>query len=41
MKKLLFFFVPILVVTSLYFLVRFIIDAIIEMDGVGGLDLDE
>jgi hypothetical protein len=34
MKKLFFFLVPILVITSLYFLIRFVIDAIIEMDEV-------
>lgn len=41
MKKLLFFLIPILVITSLYFLVRFIIDAIIELDEIGGIDPDE
>jgi uncharacterized membrane protein YhdT len=35
MKKLSFFLIPILVITSLYFVVRFVIDAIIEMDDEG------
>jgi hypothetical protein len=35
MKKYLFFLIPILVITSLYFVVRFVIDAIIEMDDEG------
>jgi hypothetical protein len=35
MKKLFFFLIPILVITALYFVVRFVIDAIIEMDDEG------
>jgi len=35
MKKLLFFLIPIFVITALYFAVRFVIDAIIEMDDEG------
>jgi hypothetical protein len=35
MKKFLFFLIPILVITALYFAVRFVIDAIIEMDDEG------
>jgi hypothetical protein len=38
MKKLLFFLVPILVITSLYFAVRFVIDAILEIEDGDLLD---
>ena len=32
MKKAAFFFIPILVITALYFMTRFIMDAIIEIE---------
>jgi hypothetical protein len=32
MKKAIFFFIPLLVITSLYFVTRFIMDAIIEIE---------
>ena len=38
MKKLLFFLIPILVITSLYFVVRFVIDAILELEDGDPLD---
>jgi hypothetical protein len=38
MKKLLFFLIPILVITSLYLAVRFIIDAILELEDGDYLD---
>lgn len=38
MKKFLFFLIPILVITSLYFVVRFVIDAILELEDGDPLD---
>ncbi len=38
MKKLLFFLIPILVITSLYLAVRLIIDAILELEDGDYLD---
>lgn len=32
MKKAIFFFIPLLVITSLYFVTRYIMDAIIEIE---------
>jgi|Laugrefa1bdmlbdn_1035148.scaffolds.fasta_scaffold00346_9 hypothetical protein len=37
MKKVFFFLIPILVITALYFAIRFLIDTIIEMDDEGSV----